>query len=379
MQETESIQPGPEPEPGAVAEQIDWWVLEYVDLSSQLVCPICHTAFVQPVSTDCGHTFCRQCIESIQEICPKLYCPIDRKPVEPESLKPAPFLVGGLVNDLVVRCPHSGQGCTFEDKRWLLQTHIDLHCEHALVECRDGCNQLAERRWFTEGKCPHQLVKCPNGCSEELALESLDKHLIECPNSSWECPHCQQTFLKNEKADHEQECDQAPEKCPGWAIGCPFSETKEHHDLLQDHAAACPLALLKPHLARQDKKIGDLEREVVSLRRQLETTKRQVKRDASNIDVHIMMEYERLRKDVDHNVSQNESTFKQVMLLSRETARMNDELGFTLTLCNNLRRQMHASRRFSMFPPWYPPHAPHGVQEPFTPDFHEIDSRDVKL
>ncbi|RKP14039.1 hypothetical protein BJ684DRAFT_1400, partial [Piptocephalis cylindrospora] len=59
--------------------------------SAHLCCPICHAPFLSPVTTPCGHTFCRGCI--LQSLTFTSACPIDRSPLQEAQLGPTMLIV----------------------------------------------------------------------------------------------------------------------------------------------------------------------------------------------------------------------------------------------------------------------------------------------
>ena len=48
-------------------------------------CPLCHLAMRNPMQTECGHLFCKDCLEQILKLRPPL-CPLDNDPVSREGV-----------------------------------------------------------------------------------------------------------------------------------------------------------------------------------------------------------------------------------------------------------------------------------------------------
>ena len=51
-------------------------------------CPLCHLAMRNPMQTECGHLFCKECLEQILKLRPPL-CPLDNDPVSREGVSVA--------------------------------------------------------------------------------------------------------------------------------------------------------------------------------------------------------------------------------------------------------------------------------------------------
>uniref|UniRef100_A0A665VH89 RING-type domain-containing protein n=1 Tax=Echeneis naucrates TaxID=173247 RepID=A0A665VH89_ECHNA len=49
-------------------------------MEEHLTCCICWNTFEDPVTTDCGHSFCKKCLESSSK-CGRGSCPICKKPL----------------------------------------------------------------------------------------------------------------------------------------------------------------------------------------------------------------------------------------------------------------------------------------------------------
>ena len=58
------------------------------EISEELICSICSEILENPLTTDCEHLFCRECINDWLR--DNHTCPIDRLYVHQRTLKPAP-------------------------------------------------------------------------------------------------------------------------------------------------------------------------------------------------------------------------------------------------------------------------------------------------
>jgi hypothetical protein len=57
------------------------------EVDEDLMCQICLQAFVQPLDTPCGHTFCHVCMHNYLKVNPM--CPLDRKPLNEMTCSPS--------------------------------------------------------------------------------------------------------------------------------------------------------------------------------------------------------------------------------------------------------------------------------------------------
>lgn len=60
------------------------------DLQKRHECPICELALRQPLQTECGHLFCKDCLEPILKSRRPL-CPVDQEPISKEGVRELPY------------------------------------------------------------------------------------------------------------------------------------------------------------------------------------------------------------------------------------------------------------------------------------------------
>ncbi|KAI1294943.1 E3 ubiquitin-protein ligase NRDP1 [Halotydeus destructor] len=78
------------------------------DLEEEFTCVICCGIIREPVVTQCGHTFCRNCVT--RWIKTERNCPVCRKPCS-KLCKP-PVIIKNLLGRMKIRCEHEDKGCT---------------------------------------------------------------------------------------------------------------------------------------------------------------------------------------------------------------------------------------------------------------------------
>lgn len=331
-------------------------------------------------------------------------CPIDRHVLVPcKDIAPAAFVITSLVNDLLVKCPYSSSGCEFRDKRWLLQKHVDSDCLYVLVPCQDPqCGKMVPRHMLHPTKCLHTVVVCPNDCGHNCAELDLDEHLRVCDLSESSTDLVESTASAATAADV---ASVGPTKCSAHDLGCRWelpsggggghsednsgdndddnaddnaddndddnaddNDDKDKDDLsaLQDHEQTCVFMALKKSTANVNAKIDRVTLENSALRAEVErlttiTSIYDINNTASSVAatqstsssssparfndadlLHMFMECERLRRDVDHlNTSTNDMYIRQGEMLMRENIRLSEEIAVLRSGFNSLRHQIH--------------------------------------
>lgn len=153
-------------------------------------CPICKLPFIEPWSTVCGHTFCKDCLfESLKSPLGER-CPLDRVSlklsnklrrqmglrdygfddtvidlqtedlIEEEymidakdkskdnDIYPAPIIISNMTDDLEVQCLNKDRGCNWTGERWRIKKHLVDDCEFTKVLCK--CGEPCDRKSLLE-------------------------------------------------------------------------------------------------------------------------------------------------------------------------------------------------------------------------------------
>lgn len=138
--------------------------------SNSLVCPLCYKLFSDPViSTHCGHTFCRSCVESQLKTRRQFDCPTDKVNIKTNSIVPN-RAVHGQLEDLLIYCQHGLYRVDSED-----DFQID----------QDGCKEFIPlgRRNEHEDVCLDAWIPCPNSSNHcgKFRKRNFEEHLSLCP------------------------------------------------------------------------------------------------------------------------------------------------------------------------------------------------------
>ncbi|KAL6055875.1 ligand of numb-protein X [Balamuthia mandrillaris] len=148
--------------------------VEEEDIDEELICPICHSPFVNPVQTVCCRVcFCQDCLSRTSS------CPLCRYHFgQNQKFQDTGRLVNNLVNRLLVRCSDCGAECERGD----FEVHVDKHCP----------------------------VYCPFECGSQLSRSTLLEHEPVCDGKIVFCMAedvgCQATMPKRDKQEHESFC-----------------------------------------------------------------------------------------------------------------------------------------------------------------------------
>lgn len=232
--------------------------LEYLDPESHLSCPICHIPFVDPVSVNCGHDFCAECLarywKTSQRPGDRKPCPACRSTVT--STRCAPRLIVNMCNDVNVKCP--SKACGQVVTRGNLQSHMVLYCPEQVVKCpNDECKEKTKRKHFLPGLCRHDThAECE--CGDLVLLGGLEMHReIQCSLTRSKRVHCQQPVGS---ADERHSCE-LNKHCQGKDFGC---DVFLQPSALEEHAKSCTMAKMAPHLrAHVANSLAPLQKELL--------------------------------------------------------------------------------------------------------------------
>ena len=108
---------------------------ETIENDDIFMCSVCKNVLQDPLQTPCEHYFCKECIEQWLNL-GNISCPVDREPVNIESLKPESRKTKFQLNRLKIRCKNHRNGCrlmsTIEDMPHMIEH--ELNCCEALQQ-----------------------------------------------------------------------------------------------------------------------------------------------------------------------------------------------------------------------------------------------------
>ena len=247
---------------------VDFRELDYVNAVDQnLVCPICQCPMIEAVETECGHTFCSQCLRSamIHQYDAKT-CPSCRNPLALANIYHVNRLVDRMLDDLVVSCVSKSKGCLVTLARSNILDHVDRHCAFSDVPCPDSrCRQVLQRRRNTDGCCQHGPAICEY-CPEIMPELELEDHVkTSCVNRVLTCNECKSEMFMDQAEYHKNICAEAIIPCDASFYGCTFTGKREE---VGAHSSICPLSMLRPHLVAQRTRFESYESTLERMQRQ---------------------------------------------------------------------------------------------------------------
>ena len=124
------------------------------------------------------------------------------------------------VNALKVRCDNFKNGCEWTGELASQNKHLTT-CDHALISCPKECKE--------------------NEDIVQLLRKDLEAHLKDnCPNRSYECPHCKK------KGKHHYVTSTHLESCPKVAVACPNVDCGEEiiRCNITEHLTECPFQVV---------------------------------------------------------------------------------------------------------------------------------------
>lgn len=247
--------------------------------------------------------------------------------------------------------------------------------------------------------CPHEDMECPSGCGMSFSRYKLSKHLkTECPEYESQCYICGAAVSRKDLEKHlENTCPESIISCKATDIGCMWVGKRK--EFQTTHKRTCSYLQFQPILKQQNKRITKLENENKSLRYQFDrllsrfpqseppnlinndnssislsllseaniprsTSGNQQRRSSNNTNsngqqqgrqqssqsaqftesdiMHIFMEGQRLREDVDRIGNQlGDMEIRHGISIMQENFRTGEEINSLRALINSLRHQIH--------------------------------------
>ncbi|MCJ1229026.1 hypothetical protein MMC12_005690 [Toensbergia leucococca] len=350
-------------------EGIDLRSLEYVGpFDHNLMCAICRCPFVRPVQLDCFHIFCRDCVNQALMHQPReaRCCPTCRSKKGPKIMTPGPKIINCIVDDLIVKCPLTKDGCAETMARASVQDHVERYCDFSDIKCpSEECAIPIRRKDMDQKRCLHSLVDCEY-CGYSIMERDLEIHCAEnCPVRKGTCPDCKTELLYCNLEAHSSQCPEALSPCTAAPYGCDFTSKRL---TLASHLQTCPLAKLTPFISMQSSRLNAHETALAHLQRRnsllqssLATIQDTLSLSTNLVDTpsasnptselsapfdstahHLLSLHESLREEVErvsHAVSELDA--KASMMVMNESLRAKEDMAHMNAAVGSLRVQLH--------------------------------------
>ena len=200
-------------------------------VNDNLKCPVCCSAFVEPITISCGHTYCLGCFRF-------KICPLDRIPIKLNWSQSR--LVGNLVDELVVYCLGRVLGCPWKGQRSLLDHHV-AKCQHVITSRKSTVS--------IDSGDSHLIVsdvtrpESPSPCSRR-----------DSPISKSKCQYCNEIYVEID--NHQLECKLQPICCTYEKFGCNWVGQRKL--LSNHHFEKCKLHPVSAFLSVYEKRYDEL-------------------------------------------------------------------------------------------------------------------------
>lgn len=141
-------------------------------IDKNLQCVICNEPFIDPVTTPCHHSFCRQCLykwlQNYNSTCPSCREKIPRN--SPTSITLLSFLC--MLDQILVKCKLCGQS---NIQRGNFQDHIDRICPKTIASCSS-----TDMSYLSEG-VREEMQTHSSRCTSELSGYELIESNTKTP------------------------------------------------------------------------------------------------------------------------------------------------------------------------------------------------------
>jgi hypothetical protein len=226
---------------------------------ADFVCSICMDVVREPMETECGHLFCKTCVEKFLDRSggKEVQCPMKCQSISRSTIRPlGPFTKRTLMSFKVV-CEYQGNGC---DWTGVLKDLTDTHlpqCTFSTVQC-SGCMKKLLSRDFqkhAESFCEYRIVPC-EFCQAQCLFRDIADHLASaCDKAPRPCIHadCDYVGPKSELTAHMVSCVHKLERCRFSAYGChaKYKESEMGQHEVDDCAKHLNLVLAKTQMLEE--------------------------------------------------------------------------------------------------------------------------------
>ena len=204
-----------------------WSVDRFKEPTEEYICAICREVYKDAVSVNCGHTFCKKCLD--QSLFSNRSCPTCRVYVD---VSVPSFYARKKIEELSCHCEYHEKGCSVVSSLLAMVQHEPL-CPFKPVPCLK-CSQLIDYNQQENHhtmECTHRMIECED-CKESIPYHSNHGHIMVCPEVDSVCSYCDWTGKRGEH--HELMCEEVPVSCRYQKYGCMLMTRRkdilEHED-----------------------------------------------------------------------------------------------------------------------------------------------------
>jgi hypothetical protein len=162
-----------------------------VNVQDIMTCTLCYEFPMEPVTTPCGHVFCRSCI--LQALSHKKECPNDRQPLQGNQLQSISGIARRIWEQVGLKCPNGGCEWTGTagnyanhaascSKSRYLSHHDEEHFKRRIAALEERVSEQAE-----EIKMHEQVIR---NQSKRLVAAAADAQSVQFDRSYQYDRHC---------------------------------------------------------------------------------------------------------------------------------------------------------------------------------------------
>lgn len=205
---------------GPLIEKPEGYDYEFVPkVDERYECSICLLVLREPMQTQCGHRFCRDCIVKwLRES--QHRCPVDNEPLTESDLFLDNFAKREIQN-FNVHCPNTKLGCQVLTTVRSVLAHQSV-CPYSQVPCPNKCSRLLQRRQLEEHvrhQCERRYIPCRD-CQQKYFANEIENHGRLCPKGLVRCEHCGDEIIRELLPSHDESCPEKNISCTFAALGC---------------------------------------------------------------------------------------------------------------------------------------------------------------
>ena len=316
---------------------------DFVEEARQIVkdykCPLCEGIYLNPVVDNCGHVYCKGCINTFLETFDK--CPFSGWKLEEKSVSKL-LIIGDILERQTVLCKNRHFHCEWSGKLIELGPHLNNDCRRQIVKCpHSGCENSVFREDLNDhtSACEWRIVACLD-CHILTPYIEVKSHQEVCPRFKVPCPQKCESFIERQDNDsHIQDvCLNTVIACPYKEIGCFSRVTKRelcdymtvnsnrHNLMLISHFKGFTNEIMNRSLNFSNSHFSGLEERVRSLETQILLLSSQVKEMEKTISLGKLEEGSpRRERSVSRVILKNRNSVEEEKFMSRKRPRPDEE------------------------------------------------------
>ncbi|XP_078604269.1 TNF receptor-associated factor 2-like isoform X2 [Branchiostoma floridae x Branchiostoma japonicum] len=219
-------------------------ILKEAGTDPKYCCSSCGKLLDEPRQTECGHRYCRTCLEDLTRTgegkCTAHKCG--------ETIKPGDVFpdkaIEREIEVIPVVCNNVKDGCEWEGVVKQVKDHLS-QCDYERLPCiheAQGCQKSIQRKDLAthlQEECAFRTDAC-QWCKSSFPHNRMKEHQKSCPSAPAKCDWCGKKGLTRAQLEEHQKTETG--SCPNMKIPCNFTP------------AGCKERMEKKHLHEHQKK-----------------------------------------------------------------------------------------------------------------------------